>query len=190
MLHLLRFSAPAPTLATPHHSDWNPMDATDSTQRPGQPSRFARASSSTAQPSSSSSSPAAYHPSRPHYPHATLWDDDQLYSEKNANHDLDLEGPHAFHLPLAPSIPSNVSRPHYAYPVASPSIPFSSFSRSPSARAYTRPRSRRIFNLLKPWIPIILYAITSLGFLAAIGFWKAEVFGGEHRPTSGVWACR
>lgn len=42
--------------------------------------------------------------------------------------------------------------------------------------AYTRPRGLRIANLLKPWIPIILYAITSLGFLAAISFYKVEVF--------------
>ncbi|KAI0829473.1 hypothetical protein BC628DRAFT_1315049 [Trametes gibbosa] len=41
---------------------------------------------------------------------------------------------------------------------------------------YTRPRGLRIANLLKPWIPIILYVMTTLGFLAAVSFWKVEVF--------------
>ncbi|KAI0736390.1 hypothetical protein BC629DRAFT_1301304 [Irpex lacteus] len=55
---------------------------------------------------------------------------------------------------------------------------FNSRSASSSSIAYTRPRGLRIANILKPWIPIILYAITSLGFVAAISFWKAEVFQG------------
>ncbi|CCM02840.1 uncharacterized protein FIBRA_04952 [Fibroporia radiculosa] len=72
--------------------------------------------------------------------------------------------------------------------VLSPARPSPSFAGSASPRAisswtaptpaYTRPRGLRIANLLKPWIPIILYAITSLGFLAAISFWKLEVFRG------------
>ncbi|KAI0771886.1 hypothetical protein BD413DRAFT_475053 [Trametes elegans] len=48
----------------------------------------------------------------------------------------------------------------------------------PSSSPYTRPRGLRIANLLKPWIPIILYIITTLGFLAAVSFWKVEVFQG------------
>lgn len=44
--------------------------------------------------------------------------------------------------------------------------------------AYARPRGLRIANLLKPWIPIILYAVTSLGFVAALSFWKVQVFQG------------
>ncbi|KZT12969.1 uncharacterized protein LAESUDRAFT_669135 [Laetiporus sulphureus 93-53] len=44
--------------------------------------------------------------------------------------------------------------------------------------SYTRPRGLRIANLLRPWVPIILYALTSLGFLAAVSFWKIQVFGG------------
>lgn len=48
-----------------------------------------------------------------------------------------------------------------------------SASQSPK---YTRPRGLRISNLLKPWIPLILYAITSFSFLVAVAFWKNEVF--------------
>ncbi|KAH9943083.1 uncharacterized protein BXZ73DRAFT_87503 [Epithele typhae] len=31
-------------------------------------------------------------------------------------------------------------------------------------------------NLIRPWIPIILYILTTLGFLVAVSFWKVEVF--------------
>ncbi|KAI0676890.1 hypothetical protein C8Q78DRAFT_960662 [Trametes maxima] len=51
----------------------------------------------------------------------------------------------------------------------------------PSSTTYTRPRGLRIANLLKPWIPIILYVMTTLGFLAAVSFWKVEVFQGLDR---------
>ncbi|EJF62954.1 hypothetical protein DICSQDRAFT_83731 [Dichomitus squalens LYAD-421 SS1] len=44
--------------------------------------------------------------------------------------------------------------------------------------SYARPRSLRIVNLLKPWIPIIVYIMTTLGFLVAVSFWKVEVFQG------------
>lgn len=67
------------------------------------------------------------------------------------------------HVPAPPSL------------TASPVIPSSWTAPIPS---YTRPRGLRIANLLRPWIPIILYALTSLGFLVAISFWKIEVFEG------------
>lgn len=44
---------------------------------------------------------------------------------------------------------------------------------------YTRPRGLRIANLLKPWVPIILYGITSLAFVFAIALYKTEVFSGQ-----------
>jgi len=47
------------------------------------------------------------------------------------------------------------------------------------SQLYTRPRALRISNLIKPWIPLILYGITSFGFLVAIAFWKTEVFQGQ-----------
>jgi hypothetical protein len=47
--------------------------------------------------------------------------------------------------------------------------------------SYTRPRGLRIFNLLRPWIPIILYALTNIGFVVAIACFKNEVFTGQFR---------
>ncbi|PIL36788.1 transporter [Ganoderma sinense ZZ0214-1] len=84
--------------------------------------------------------------------------------------------PSQFHPPFSPA-PCPI-----ASSWASPSG--SSLSASPYASsaspAYTLPRSLRIANLIKPWIPIILYVITTLGFLVAVSFWKVEVFQGAH----------
>lgn len=65
----------------------------------------------------------------------------------------------------------------WASPISLPTA--SSTSTSSSSSPYTRPRALRIANLLKPWIPIILYVMTTLGFLAAVSFWKVEVFEGK-----------
>ncbi|KAH9951788.1 hypothetical protein B0H21DRAFT_717561 [Amylocystis lapponica] len=85
-------------------------------------------------------------------------------------------------LPL-PAIPNTPLSHHtrYAhfqdpYLPDTPSIAISSWT-APSP-AYTLPRGIRVAYLLRPWIPLILYAMTSLGFIAAISFWKVEVFQG------------
>ncbi|THH08550.1 hypothetical protein EW146_g8955 [Bondarzewia mesenterica] len=39
-------------------------------------------------------------------------------------------------------------------------------------------RKTRLYSLLKPWLPLILYLLTSLGFLLAIALWKEQVFQG------------
>ncbi|EIN10664.1 hypothetical protein PUNSTDRAFT_100352 [Punctularia strigosozonata HHB-11173 SS5] len=49
---------------------------------------------------------------------------------------------------------------------------------APACPRYTRPRGLRIMNLVKPFVPIILYGMTSIGFLIAIAFWKSQVFHG------------
>ncbi|TCD71323.1 hypothetical protein EIP91_011094 [Steccherinum ochraceum] len=70
----------------------------------------------------------------------------------------------------------HVATSQYPYP-SRPAYP-SIASRAASSSAYSRPRTLRIANLLKPWIPVIAYAVTTFGFLTAIGFWRAEVFQG------------
>lgn len=92
-------------------------------------------------------------------------------------------------------------RPSYLHPPFSPapcpiasSWPTSSSvsSASSASSPYTRPRGLRIANLIKPWIPIILYVLTTLGFLVAVSFWKVEVFQGTRHslpPPVNVAVC-
>ena len=87
---------------------------------------------------------------------------------------------------------SSVGPSHYNNsPLAAPSPLPSPFLRAPSpllipshralgqTPTYVRPRGLRISNLMKPWIPLILYGMTSFGFLVAVAFWKNEVFESE-----------
>lgn len=78
---------------------------------------------------------------------------------------------HSTHHPLSPQPRSLPSTPSPRVLRQSPHIRCRS-----SSQLYTRPRGLRIANLLKPWIPLILYALTSLVFVVAIAFWKTEVF--------------
>jgi hypothetical protein len=40
----------------------------------------------------------------------------------------------------------------------------------------------RAWRMLKPWLPLLAYGATSLGFLIAMAFWKTQVFTGKsHR---------
>lgn len=50
---------------------------------------------------------------------------------------------------------------------------------SQSSTPYTRPRGLRIANLLRPWLPLILYALTTLAFVVAIALYRNEVFARE-----------
>ncbi|KAJ3853009.1 hypothetical protein EV368DRAFT_39798 [Lentinula lateritia] len=54
------------------------------------------------------------------------------------------------------------------------------------SQSYIRPRGLRITNLIRPWLPIILYALTSLIFLIAIAFYKAEVFSGKLKNSTSL----
>ena len=101
-----------------------------------------------------------------------------ISDEKRYFHDSPHAGSSRHYNPS--SVP--VTAPHYqGSPIPRQPSPF---SRSPSpllipSQLYTRPRALRISNLLKPWIPLILYGMTSFGFLVAIAFWKNEVFQSE-----------
>ncbi|KAK7061581.1 hypothetical protein R3P38DRAFT_2830277 [Favolaschia claudopus] len=64
--------------------------------------------------------------------------------------------------PLRPSAPSSPA--HY-----------NSRSSSPSP-AFSRPRGLRIAERLRPWIPLIIYGLTSLILVVAIAFFKTQVF--------------
>ncbi|TFY72514.1 hypothetical protein EVG20_g525 [Dentipellis fragilis] len=72
-----------------------------------------------------------------------------------------------------PSIPCSASTPYPAAP--SPSL-FASPQPSLHSNYTHAPRRLRFYALIRPWIPLLLYLSTSLGFLIAIAFWKTEVF--------------
>lgn len=40
------------------------------------------------------------------------------------------------------------------------------------------PRKIRLWSIVKPWLPVLAYVSTSLGFVIAIAFWKTQVFQG------------
>jgi hypothetical protein len=80
------------------------------------------------------------------------------------------------HHPLAPSPLSQTPSPF----VRQPPLLLPNRNRRPShSQPYTRPRGLRIANLLKPWLPLIMYGLTSLAFLVAIGLYRTEVFARE-----------
>ncbi|KAF9469055.1 hypothetical protein BDZ94DRAFT_1245260 [Collybia nuda] len=84
-----------------------------------------------------------------------------------------------------PHYQPRTARPHHAS-LSSQST--SSFLRQPApllapnrvhsqtSAPYTRPRGLRIANLIRPWIPLILYALTTLAFVVAIALYRNEVF--------------
>lgn len=72
---------------------------------------------------------------------------------------------------LTPDIVRSLSPPSsqfYRQPAPIPILPIRSH--------YSRSFTSRIFRVLKPWLPLILYAITSLGFVVAIAFYRTELF--------------
>lgn len=148
-------------------------------------------SSAPAQPVSTSPSPSHRHSqspfryvkdSQPMNEKATF-DETPLSNISNEKRHQPRVGSSRLHPSPSPT-PTPVSAPHFQGHLPSISRQPSPFLRSPSpllisSQLYTRPRGLRISNLIKPWIPLILYGITSLGFLVAIAFWKNEVFQGE-----------
>jgi len=59
------------------------------------------------------------------------------------------------------------SSSHFAYPT--PSLHY---------EYVLPPRRVRLWTHLKPWLPLLAYLATSLGFLVAVGFWRSELFQG------------
>lgn len=52
------------------------------------------------------------------------------------------------------------------------------------------PRKIRLWSIVKPWLPVLAYVSTSLGFVIAIAFWKTQVFEGAlYYPMSPPALC-
>jgi len=79
---------------------------------------------------------------------------------------------------VAPIRPS--STPHYTFPQPSSSATPAFASPSRLHRAHSRRRALRLAHLVGPWLPIILYGITSLAFVVAIALYRPELFSCTH----------
>jgi hypothetical protein len=138
-------------------------------------------SSSPARPVSTSPSPTHRHSQSPFRYVNTMTekpspDDTPLPDEKHHFRHPPRVGPSRHSSPSSVPVGGSDSQGLLS-PIPRHPSPFSPPLLIPS-QLYTRPRALRISNLIKPWIPLILYGITSLGFLVAIAFWKTEVFQG------------
>ncbi|KAG6890902.1 hypothetical protein C0995_000859 [Termitomyces sp. Mi166 len=74
---------------------------------------------------------------------------------------------------LSPNAPTAPRPPPFP---RQPTLYRSSRARTLTSSTYIRPRGLRIANLIRPWIPIIMYIITSLAFVVAIALYKDELF--------------
>ena len=94
---------------------------------------------------------SSHHPSRP--------------SSQSSLRHLTHQGSTCPDYPLSP-IPDTTSA-HFAMPI--PSL---------HSEYLHPPRKIRLWSILKPWLPVLAYISTSLGFVIAIAFWKTHVFQG------------
>ncbi|KAF9263567.1 hypothetical protein L218DRAFT_927289 [Marasmius fiardii PR-910] len=63
-----------------------------------------------------------------------------------------------------------------SYPSHILSQPSPLLIRSPSASTHSHLRMHRLITLIRPWTPVIMYGLSSLGFLVTIAFFKTELF--------------
>lgn len=125
-------------------------------------------------PSSSSSSNPPYfgRPSSSH-PHSPL----RSSTAAPKSHHAHRSGRSQHHTSRAPSYSQLL------HPSSSQSQQYIPFSHA-HQHSYHRPRGLRIWNLLKSWLPIILYIFTSLVFVVAIAAYKTELFSRESNSLS------
>lgn len=86
---------------------------------------------------------------------------------------------HQAHTPHSPR-PARPYQPAFTSPAplfaSQAALASTHHARPLSTSSYTRPRGLRILKLIKSWMPLILYALTSLGFVVAITVYKTELF--------------
>jgi hypothetical protein len=116
-----------------------------------QTSSSAKAEASTSWAANAPESLSSHHPSRPS-------------SESSLRH-LTHQNSGCPDCPLSP-IPDTTPA-HFAVPL--PSL---------HSGYLHPPRKIRLCSIVKPWLPVLAYISTSLGFVIAIAFWKTQVFQG------------
>ncbi|KAF8211297.1 hypothetical protein K438DRAFT_1568498 [Mycena galopus ATCC 62051] len=96
----------------------------------------------------------------------------EITTEKPNGNDIALQGtPSSSRYSSSPRRSESLRSPR----ASAPSSPAHHNSR-PLSPLYSRPRGLRIANLLRPWLPLILYALSSLILVVAIAFFKTQVF--------------
>ena len=132
---------------------------------------------------SSTSSPAAsqHPPSNTPFRHIPLQEESDTVSQQIVDHPLSDPSRNPGRLSPVPSSPARCQgsrivahAPRSVGCSGPPPLP---------APFRGRPQGFRIPERLKPWLGIGSWAVTSIGFLLAIAFWKKEVF-------TGAPACR
>ena len=76
----------------------------------------------------------------------------------------------------SPYLSSNTAHPSPPPPSPPPPSQFIRQSGPIPIRFISRSSPSQLFRVLKPWLPLILYAITSLGFVVAVAFYRKELF--------------
>lgn len=124
---------------------------------------------SPAHPIATNSPPVVSHP-QGHY----------HYSPRagNTSHNFD-EKSHPVHSLQSHHAHSHMTSPTSRTPSRQSTPTHVHFPSSLPAPKYARPRMLRIANLLRLYAPLLVYIISSLGFVVAIAFWRTEVFTGE-----------
>ena len=77
--------------------------------------------------------------------------------------------------PWVPCSPHQHASTHGQFVRQPLSLPAHTRSLSHSS-SQSRRRSSHLITLLRPWLPLIMYAITSLAFVAAFAFYRTELF--------------
>ncbi|KAJ6629156.1 hypothetical protein B0H10DRAFT_1988143 [Mycena sp. CBHHK59/15] len=115
-----------------------------------------------------STSPTQHRPSQSPFRYVHF---DEIQEKATPLADMALDRmPH--HSPSTSRYPTSPYRPSPPPPSPSP-LPARLFAHP---QTYPRPRGLRIANRLRPWLPLIMYALSSLVFVVAIAFFKTQVF--------------
>ncbi|KAG7097141.1 hypothetical protein E1B28_004519 [Marasmius oreades] len=129
-----------------------------------------------------STSPSSYRPSQSPFRYVQF--DDRRIDEKDHQEtpSLELSAPASSTSHRPQLLSTNGQRTPVSaiagYPshILSQPSPLLIRSSSSPVQSYSHLRMLRLMHLIRPWIPVIMYGLTSLGFLVTIAFFKTELF--------------
>lgn len=170
----------------------------------GRPSRFI-AQAAPARPVSTSPAPQQHSQSPFRYVHFEQSSSEKQRLEEKSHDHLSSSRSNRVHTLSSASPSQTFSQPSTSCPSSSrrgspacrptmrrtPTEPTNMFASPHPSLHSNHPHARRLrlHSLLRPWLPLILYLCTTLGFLLAIAFWKEEVFQGAYIHTRSIFLC-